>query len=95
MITNVSTFAAHTIAHVISFEQSSTAEDEGYLEEEELVQFHAEEVASDDPHLPANIHALSNCEGRYFLICDQYGSAVGCLAIYDEAATFCYSIITG
>jgi hypothetical protein len=95
MITNVSTFAARTIAHVISFEQSSTAGDEGYLEGGELVQFHAEEVASDDPHLPANIHALSNCEGRYFLICDQYGSAAGCLAIYDEAATFCYSIITG
>lgn len=89
----LSTFERRAIATVCMLENMSAADDPP--DDGELIQYHAKEVPSDDPRLPADIHRFTTAPGRYFVIVDQYGNAAGCLSVYDDAATFFYSVITG
>ncbi len=90
-----SIFTRRVIASVCMLEQMTAASDPSRMFDHEIAQFHAEEVASDSPYLPAGIHAVSKQAGRYYVIKDNEGAAHGSLAVYDEATTFIYSVITG
>ena len=93
--TPLSVFARRVLATLCQFEAMSAAEDKEMLDGMEFAQFHAVEVRADDPDLPAMGADFITPTTRHFVIVDQYNNAAGRVLMYDQYATFTYSIITG